>query len=356
MKKHRTIKISVAFLCIIAAISATYIASAEVYSDTKGANSWILDTDTGVLTISGTDMTSDYIGYQFAPHSEYTLLRDYVTRVEISKGIPAISGLNYPNMKTATIPDSVTEIGHGTFSGCTSLTEIVIPNSVTILGENDTYYGSVFYDCVNLKNVTLSNQLTSIPSKTFSGCESLTEITIPDSVIRIDHDAFRDCTSLSKVSLPNSIKSIGHTAFMKCESLTEIKIPSLVSTIGYNTFAYCTSLESITIPAKVTEIGENAFNECYNLSTVNYEGTPEQWNKIKIMSGNSAITSATINYNYYESSEEQAVTFEGHDTNKNEDKNNRVHSETNSNGFIIISVTAIVSVAAIVIVIIIKRK
>lgn len=59
---------------------------------------------------------------------------------------------------------SVTAIGGGAFSGCTSLTSIKIPNSVTSIG------GQAFSNCTGLTSVTIPNSVTSIGSYAFSGC------------------------------------------------------------------------------------------------------------------------------------------------------------------------------------------
>lgn len=48
---------------------------------------------------------------------------------------------------TVVIPDDVTSIMSGVFSGCTSLTSITIPDSVTNIGK------SAFAGCTNLKTI-----------------------------------------------------------------------------------------------------------------------------------------------------------------------------------------------------------
>ena len=131
-----------------------------------------------------------------------------------------------------TIPNSITSIGKGTFSSCSSLTSITIPNSVTSIGD-----------------------------VAFSGCSSLTSITIPNSVTSIGKGAFYSCSSLTSVTIPNSVTSIRERAFSAC-GLTSVTIPNGVTRIEDSTFDCCWKLTSATIPSSVTSIGHNAFYGC----------------------------------------------------------------------------------------------
>lgn len=56
---------------------------------------------------------------------------------------------------------SVTEIGHGAFWNCESLTSVTIPNSVTSIRH------AAFYGCNSLESVTIPNSVTSIEYKAF---------------------------------------------------------------------------------------------------------------------------------------------------------------------------------------------
>ena len=56
------------------------------------------------------------------------------------------------SLTSISIPDSVTEIGEWTFSGCTSLTSITIPDSVTKMG-----YG-VFEDWTNEQTIYIQGR------------------------------------------------------------------------------------------------------------------------------------------------------------------------------------------------------
>ncbi len=160
-----------------------------------------------------------------------------------------------------TIPNSVTSIEYGAFTGCSSLTNITIPNSVTSIG------GSTFEGCSNLTSITIPNSVKSIGYEAFKGCSNLTSITIPNSVKSIGYEAFKGCSNLTSITIPNSVTEIDPRAFTGCSSLTSITIPESVTEIGYSAFEGCSSLTSITIPNSVTEIGGSAFEGC-NIQSV----------------------------------------------------------------------------------------
>ncbi|MDE7292047.1 MAG: leucine-rich repeat domain-containing protein, partial [Treponemataceae bacterium] len=64
-------------------------------------------------------------------------------------------------------------------------------------------------------------------------------------------------------------------------SLTSVVIPNGVMIIGTDAFRDCTSLKSVVIPDSVTAIDKRAFFGCTSLDNVTYEGTKEEWEKIK---------------------------------------------------------------------------
>ena len=120
----------------------------------------------------------------------------------------------FKSIKKVIIPDSVTNIGEGTFFDLNALESVTIPNSVTIID-----YGA-FADCKNLTSIDIPNSVTSIGGWAFSDCESLTSVTIPDSVTSIGDYAFYDCKNLKSITIPDSVTSIGEDAFRDCENFT----------------------------------------------------------------------------------------------------------------------------------------
>ena len=201
---------------------------------------------------------------------------------------------------TSTIPSSVTNIGHGAFFSCHSLTSITIPNSVTSIGNNAFLY------CHYLTSIIIPNSVASIGERAFDGCWNLTSITIPNNVTSIGLGAFSACDALTSMVvedgniiydsrdncnaiietasntliagcqntiIPESVTSIGNYTFERYSSLTSITIPNSVKSIGAYAFHTCSSLTSITIPNSVTSIGNEAFRYCSSLDTIFVEAT-----------------------------------------------------------------------------------
>ncbi len=285
MKKILSIFLVVAILVCALPLSAL-TASAASYSGSCGDNvNWSLDTDTGVLTISGSGNMTYYSSSSDVPWYAY---RSSIKEVVISDGVTRIGDYAFyycTSLNEITIPDSVTRIGYEAFYYCDSLTEITIPDSVTHINRYTFYkctsltevtignsvtsigYGA-FEDCTSLTSITIPDSVTSIGDSAFSYCRSLTEITIPDSVTGIGYDAFSYCNSLTEITIPDGVTRIDDSAFYGCTSLTEITIPDSVTSICDCAFSYCTSLVEITIPDSVTSIGDSAFSGCTSLADI----------------------------------------------------------------------------------------
>ena len=120
----------------------------------------------------------------------------------------------------AVIPGSflgkpVTIIFDKLFAGHAELRSVSIPDTVTDLGE------FVFDGCLNLRRVDLPSGLLYLWGYTFCRC-GIEEIVLPDQVRVIPSYAFKDCKRLRKVVCGSGLKKISPWAFGGCEQLAEV--------------------------------------------------------------------------------------------------------------------------------------
>lgn len=105
----------------------------------------------------------------------------------------------------------------------------------------------------------IPDSVTEIGDGAFSGVEGLKTIIIPGSVKRISANAFAFNSTLEKVVLSEGVEEIGTQAFNNCNKLQKIELPQSLTKIAGLAFYWCRNLQSVTIPSKVTEIEMYAF-------------------------------------------------------------------------------------------------
>ena len=232
---------------------------AEVANNTESVYS-------GSITIPAT-VSYEGVNYSVTSIRDYNFIGDGITDITIpesvtSIGYGAFSGCE--NLTSITIPEGVTSINSSTFEGCRKLTTINIPEGVKSIGEQ------AFRDCSSLTDITIPKGVTSINSSTFEGCSSLTAITIPENsqLTSIESSAFEGCSGLTTITIPKGVTSIGNEAFRYCSGLITITIPEGVTSIESSVFEGCSGLTTITIPEGVTSIGAWTFDNCENLTTI----------------------------------------------------------------------------------------
>ena len=167
---------------------------------------------------------------------------------------------------SVTIPDSVTEICSGAFSGCNNIETLKIPNSVVKIGE------SAFSNCSSLTTINLPDTLQNLSYGMFNSCSGLTEIEIPDSVESIGGIAFENCSSLMKIKFPVNLKEIGYAAFRGCSNLQELELPEGLQELDNAAFANCSNLSKITIPSSVYYIDTFDYEPAFENSPVTIYG------------------------------------------------------------------------------------
>lgn len=152
-------------------------------------------------------------------------------------------GIQDKSVTELIIPDYVTEIEEGAFSGCSSLTSITLPfvgNKIKSSTEPYQYplgyiFGSEFYNnsigTIQSYYGTLNNLGTfNIVKSTYYLPASLETVTINGG--NILQGAFYNCSNIKSITIPKNITIIEDDTFSGCRSLVELLIPNTVSTIG----------------------------------------------------------------------------------------------------------------------------
>ena len=148
--------------------------------------------------------------------------------------------------------------------------EISLPGE--LLNENVSSVGGRCFENRNtLRYIYFPDSIKELGAYSFSGCTSLSEIVIGTGLEKIYVGAFRYCDSIISLDFSNTnLKLIANTAFYRCQSLEEVVLPNTVESIGANAFADCSKLRNILIGKNVSSIGENAFNNDFNLTIQGY--------------------------------------------------------------------------------------
>ncbi len=116
-----------------------------------------------------------------------------------------------------------------------------------------------FQLCTNLKTISLPESVTYIGAYTFAGCTNLTgTIKIPQGQVKISNALFSDCSSLEGVVIPEGVTSIGARVFSGCTSLTELTFPSSLKAISNSVASGCSGLTRITVLAETPPTGSSS--------------------------------------------------------------------------------------------------
>lgn len=200
-------------------------------------------------------------------------------------GIAASAFAGDADLRSVTLPSTITSIGQGAFGQC-GIESISLPTGV------NTIAPYAFNACKSLKTANIPGA-TRIESQAFTGCESLEnitfgnltyigdyafsncgfkEFTVPESVTYIDSGAFQNCASLEKLYYnPANCEintTVSYPMFSGCKKFTTLIFGDKVQVIPQCTFAFCSNLNKIVFPESLKTIGSYAFRGCYRLRSI----------------------------------------------------------------------------------------
>lgn len=281
-------KLTLLFICLLSVLNI----SAEVYSGSCGTKvNYTLDTETGILSISGKGAMESY-GYNCS--EPWYSQRSYIKTVEIVDGVTSIgSGAFYgcSDITSITIPNSVTSIEVYAFTGCKSLMSVTILSN-SLLSKSYGEWGSFSYIFGNqVREYIIGEGVSKIGQYAFSHCSSAMSINIPNSVTSIGSGAFYSCSKLDSITISKNVTSIGDRAFYGCSGnlqincdlsahllsksgpFAETKFRSIIigndiKAIGDYAFYNNPELTSITIGSSIESLGDYAFNNIKKLDKI----------------------------------------------------------------------------------------
>ena len=206
-----------------------------------------------------------------------------LTSITIPDSVTSIYGFAFggcSRLTSITIPNSVTSIYDWAFEYCKKLTQITVDTANTkfssvngVLFNKDKTELIRYPEGKTDTSYSIPNSVTSIGKGTFSNCSSLASITIPDSVTSIGDSAFSNCSSLTSITIPDSVTSIDDSAFWWCVSLTSITIPDSVTSIDLHAFFGCNSLKDVYYSGTQEQwkkISIGSYNGCLTSATIHY--------------------------------------------------------------------------------------
>jgi hypothetical protein len=306
------------------------------FTTADAQNTWTSGECTVTLTSSGTLKVSKASGkgrmadYNAAndlgdPAPWYDWPNRRIKAIIIGDGVSYIGAYAFADcegVESVTLPESLTEIARGAFSG-SSVPQITIPANVTKIGEDAfygcnflhniymyadaasltwtdnenpdfSYYGTAchvnkadreaFANKFNFKHLTFWGDLDQIDGPWISGdCEvelnkngTLTvSKTGSDSEGRMG-DFYGNtpwlayAADIKTIVIAEGVTYIGKNAFRECNYATTVSLPSTLTTIGGAAFELCSGLQSITLPEGLTTINYYAFRNCTGLTTITF--------------------------------------------------------------------------------------
>lgn len=227
------------FRKMLSALLAAVLCAATLIPAQAAGTSWKYDD--GVLILGGTG-TADY-----SERFSWKGFRNRITEIQIGPGVTGVVGDAFRKMtvlESVTLPDTLQTLGGYGFEGSTALTR-----------------------------VDLGNGLKSLGSYTFKNCTALTEITLPDSITQMGQGIFTGCSALERAVLSKGFGGITREMF-----------------------AGCVRLKSVELSANVTVIEPDAFLDCWSLTDIYYNGTREQWEKVRILDTSNELAAATVHF------------------------------------------------------------
>lgn len=205
------------------------------------------------------------------------------------------------------LPETVTSIASGVFSGVKKLKKLHVSNSITNIGEQAfkeaaitsiLFEGEVFgeelvigasaFEGATIGKLKLPRHTTVISDRAFAKANA-SEIQLNEGIVSLGNEAFRGATVVTKMSIPTTVKTMGEYCFAAETNSPNVELPAVggqLESISNYAFYKNTKIKTINIPATVTSIGAYAFADCTAVTELNFEAN----SSLKIIDGHAFQT------------------------------------------------------------------
>ena len=179
--------------------------------------------DVGTFTFPQTLRTTHNDSYNI--NSNYTFAYTSASTVKVSSNVRSIGSYGFANSMTLSSVEFGTgsilkSVGNYAFLNDTALASISLPDGVTSLGSG------VFSGCTGLTTAEFANtQIKTVGAELFYNCSSLTSVSLPNTVTAIQKSAFRGANSLQYVIIPSSVTQILESVFVDNLHQDETRLP-----------------------------------------------------------------------------------------------------------------------------------
>ena len=244
---------------------------------------------------SGTEGKSGPLTYMmYSDHVEIIGCDSSATSAEIPEtieGLPVtvigIYAFQCSDIKSVTIPSSVTEIGHYAFNMCSSLESVTFPESVKKIGIRAFEY------CSKLTEVNFPSTLIQMNSLVFESTPWIAEQRKKDPLVIVNGALIDGQNCEGDIVIPDSVKYVSPSTFARNEKVTSVVFPSKMTEVCDNVCFYASNVESVDARGAVT-IGSMAFDNCDKLVSLKLS------NKLKSIDGYAfADNDATATITFY---------------------------------------------------------
>ena len=373
MKKLLSILIASMMLVsvLFASNSVVFASNSNIVSDSTAENmTYYFDKATGELTIDGYGMiwttrniTDSLIAKSIQPTEILKLtVRDGITILHSGMILGNFPGYDeWDNLTEVTLPKSIKKIDFS-FDRCKSLKTINYAGTKAdwnkiIISDDNALSKMKFNYSVNVEKSTTgkSGKGNEIKTEKLNKTVTCTYNYITNELVISGKGATK--TTVDNACISNILFATGSSSDYEGNfgvHFNSVIVKNGITELCEANFQNEDELKSITIPKSVTKIGDNCFSSNHVLNSnleVYYEGSKEDWNKIKIGKQNGILINGNIHFKQGASENTPSKT----ETQKEPNEDTQKKSPNTGNNFVCAS-TAVVLVGAAMTFAFLKKK